>query len=171
MPTLWSEPLKGRFVIELVVASLVLTGCASNKPRPSVPDHPIEDHPVRLDGVALDEGERAMAALITESQAELPRVRKRFEAGLGADEVLYLVVRLFHPDRSFEQAFVRVTEWTPSGITGVIASELMGFTEPKRGDVLGFAESTAIDWTITGPGGTEEGNRLGHYLEYRGQKP
>ena len=112
-----------------------------------------------------------MAALIRESKTELPHIRKRFEAGLREGEVLYLTVRLVHSDQSFEQAFVQVKEWTPQGVTGVMASELIGFTEPKRGDVLKFLESTAIDWTITGPGGTEEGNRLGHYLESRGQQP
>jgi hypothetical protein len=163
--------LSRQALIELVVVAVVLAGSATNKARPSVPDHPIEDHPVRLEGDALDEGERAMVALIRESQAELPHIRKRFEAGLREGEFLYLTVRLFHPDQSFEQAFVRVTEWTDQDVTGVMASELIGFTEPKRGDVLKFLESTAIDWTVTGPGGTEEGNRLGHYLESRGRQP
>jgi hypothetical protein len=39
----------------------------------------------------------------------------------------------------------------------------------SRGDTLRFEDDIVLDWTIIGPHDTEEGNRLGHYLEGRGK--
>jgi hypothetical protein len=152
-------------------ASLLLGCCAGNRRTASVPDHPIEDHPVSLQGDTLEAQEKAMAKLIAQSRAELPEIRRRFAAGLAEGNTLYFTVRLFKADRAFEQAFVRVEHWGTEGVTGVIAPDLVAFTEPKRGDTLKFPESMVVDWTILGPGGTEEGNRVGHYLESGTDRP
>jgi hypothetical protein len=152
----------------ILAATLVLADCAGN-PRPTAPGHPIEDHPVSLTGPDLDDTETEMAKLIAQSRAELPRIRARFAAGLAPGETLFLTVRLYKPDRSFEQAFAEVKEWRADGITGVLASGLVAFSEPKAGDLLQFREDVVVDWTILGLGGTEAGNRVGHFLEQRGR--
>jgi len=77
---------------------------------------------------------------------------------------------MYKPDRSFEQAFAEVKGWREDGISGILASDLFMFDEPKAGDRLQFREDVVVDWTIVGPNGTEAGNRVGHYMESKGHR-
>ena len=158
--------MRRKWCLGLVLGAVLYVACAHNSDRESE-THPIEDHPVSLAGESLEDAEREMAKLIALSRSELPRIRKRFVAGLAQDEMLFLTIRLYKPDRSFEQAFAEVKEWREGGIAASLASDLVAFTEPRRGDSLEFQEDVVVDWTILAPGGVEEGNRLGHFLDRR----
>ena len=55
-------------------------------------------------------------------------------------------------------------------VKGFIANETNVVTKYKLGDAYSFPEKDLLDWTISHPDGTEEGNFVGKYIESL-QKP
>jgi hypothetical protein len=149
-----------------MVVLLAVAGCAEKRlgPQRQVEPHPIEDHPVRRDADAI---ERAMAPLVEEARAELPRLQKRYRKGLPVGSVLYFTVRI--PNQAgFEQVFIEVSSWRGHHVKGTLASELMhAIGDLKAGAAMQFEDDMVVDWTIVGKDGQEEGNRLGHFVEGR----
>jgi hypothetical protein len=54
-------------------------------------------------------------------------------------------------------------------ITGRIATGNLTVIGYTKGDSYSFAESDLIDWLITHPDGTEEGNVVGKFLDQWGK--
>ncbi len=150
-----------------IVVAVSVAGCAEKPLGPSrrTQPHPIEDQPVRL---MADATEKAMAPLVEEARAELPRLQKRYQHGLPAGSVLYFTVRLPRQAGGWEQVFIEVCSWKGHHVRGTLASELVDpIGDLKTGAAMQFADEMVLDWTIVGKGGHEEGNRLGHFLEGR----
>ena len=123
------------------------------------------DKPVRTETAAETKRlNEAIQPYIAKARAGLPEVKKRFIAGIPKDDVLMLTIRIYDPDRKYEQVFVTVQKWTDKEITGNIASELVGIKSHKMGDTISFAPDEILDWTIEKADGTEEGNFVGNFL-------
>jgi hypothetical protein len=60
---------------------------------------------------------------------------------------------------------VRVTSWKDDVIEGVEASDLELLKHHEKGEKLKCKESDVLDWTISKPDGTEEGNFVGKFLD------
>jgi hypothetical protein len=152
----------------MVALCLVACGADHSEPPPlerreALPElSPLAppDRPVQLDVEVTREIER----LSRISRDELPGIRDRFLSGLPPGHLLFVSTTL-HDESIDELVFVHVREWhEPELIDGVLDSEVT-VTGYRRGQPLGVATSDVSDWTISRPDGTEEGNRVGRYVE------
>ena len=120
-------------------------------------------------GVEVSEKQKILdqmiAPYVEQARKTLPNVKKRFLAGLKEGEKFYLVIRIYDKDGKFEQVFVRITDWKDTVITGNIRNELYVVKEYQNGQLITFKEKDVMDWFIREPGGGEEGNFVGKYLD------
>jgi hypothetical protein len=109
--------------------------------------------------------EAAIKPYIEKARQTYPEAKKRFLAGLPPKHSFFVTTRLFDDARNFEQVFVAVKEIKDGVIRGFISSEVNRIQRYKNGDAYSFPESELIDWTISKPDGTEEGNFVGKFLD------
>ena len=64
-----------------------------------------------------------------------------------------------------KQKIIEVKEIKDGKITGLIASDVEFISKYKYGDIYVLPETDLIDWTISKPDGTEEGNFVGNFLD------
>jgi hypothetical protein len=107
----------------------------------------------------------ALDPLIAEARRTYPLARGRFLAGLPGDQRFFVTTRLRDASGLFEQVFIAVERIEASEIQGVISNEINTVRGFHRGQPVRFPEGEVIDWTIAHRDGSEEGNRLGKYLE------
>jgi hypothetical protein len=128
------------------------------------------DQPFSADTDEAKKIEEAIKPYIEKARKTYPEAKKRFLAGLPPQHSFLITTRLHDSQGRFEQVFIRVREIKDGIIKGVIASEIEFISGYKEGDSYSFPESELIDWTITKPDGTEEGNFVGKFLdEYQKQ--
>jgi uncharacterized protein YegJ (DUF2314 family) len=149
-----------RTVIPLVCLSLcgppALAQLARNAPA---------DQPVALTTAQIAVMEKAVAPYVKTARETYPAARAKFLAGLPTGQTFYVVTRLTDPGGHAEQAFIRVQAIEGSSITGIIASHLQLISNRNAGQSYTFDESDLVDWVITKPDGSEEGNVVGKFLD------
>jgi uncharacterized protein YegJ (DUF2314 family) len=131
---------------------------------PLSPDAPV-DQPKRTTAEQFHTAEEAMKPYVEQARKTYPEARQRYLAGLPAKQVFFVTTRLYDGTGRFEQFFVEVKEIKDGKIRGLIASEMQFIKTHKLGDEYSFPESDLIDWTISKPDGTEEGNVVGKFLQ------
>jgi hypothetical protein len=110
--------------------------------------------------------EEAIAPSVKKARETLPEAKKKYLAGLPPKQIFYVTIKLYDaPKKSYEQAFIMVNEWKGETIYGTIDSDLSMIRTHSRGEKLTCTESEVLDWTISKPDGTEEGNFVGKFLE------
>jgi uncharacterized protein YegJ (DUF2314 family) len=148
------------FVVFLIISlsSPALVGCQTNSPK---------DKLVPANGDAqVKKYEDAIAPYVKQARETLPEAKKKYLAGLLAKQVFYVTIKLYDAaKKNYEQAFVRVDEWKGETIYGTVDSELSMIRNHSQGEKLTCNESEILDWTISKPDGTEEGNFVGKFLE------
>jgi hypothetical protein len=170
-----TTPLSGlavvwRSSVHLIMVVGVLTSCERSTPGPSTnrheerprlaPNAPVDRIVVGSDPRSSPEYQR----LVREARSQLPSVRTRFLAGLPAGHHLF-VTAILRSDHQVEQVFVAVRDWSnPNVVDGLLSStpQTVGFRE---GDLLHVQRSEILDWTISRPDGTEEGNIVGNFID------
>jgi len=144
---------------------------AQHKPAGNAPlsAHAPTDQPLAFASTnaarRLRELDTQIASAVKQAHATLPSVKKRFHAGLPEEQVLFLTTRLYDANGTFEQVFVRVREWSGSTVQGIIANELLTVQKYVQGQQISFPEKAVLDWTISLPDGSEEGNFVGKLLD------
>ncbi|HEY7376875.1 MAG TPA: hypothetical protein VIF57_32250 [Polyangia bacterium] len=127
------------------------------------------DRPVHVRGTnpeeALANWRRQIAPYVAKATATYPSAKQRYLAGLPAGETFFVTTLLRDRDGHFEQVFVLVDRIAAGAITGRISSDIAAVRGYRRGDVLSFPESEVVDWLISKPDGSEEGNFVGKYLD------
>ncbi|MBC6611056.1 DUF2314 domain-containing protein [Hymenobacter sp. BT507] len=113
----------------------------------------------------LRELDMQIASAVKQARTTLPSVKKRFQTGLPEEQVLFLTTRLYDADGTFEQVFVRVRTWSGTTVQGIIANELLTVQSFTQGQQITFPEKAVLDWTISLPDGSEEGNFVGKLLD------
>jgi hypothetical protein len=109
--------------------------------------------------------EAAIKPYIEKARNTYPQAKTRFLNGLPPKHTFFITTRLHDGLRRFEQVFIAVKEIKDGKISGVIASEIRLISGYREGDSYSFSESELIDWTISKPDGTEEGNFVGNFLD------
>lgn len=158
-----------RFAIALLL-------CASaHAQEPVLAPNAPADKPVALDAGKKEARERfvrSIAPHIARARATYPQAKKRFLEGLPQGQSFFITTRLLGADGSVEQVFVAVQDIRDGKVIGKIWSEVNLVKEYKYKDPYSFPENQLVDWLITKPDGSEEGNFVGKFLDtYRDQKP
>lgn len=139
----------------------------SQQPKQEVyvaPNAP-KDKPVKAGESEAEQIEAAIKPYIEKARTTYPQAKARFLIGLPPKHTFFITTRLRDSSNRFEQVFIAVKEIKDGRINGVIASEVRLVSGYVVGDTYSFSETELIDWTISRPDGTEEGNIVGNFLD------
>lgn len=174
-----------QFAIVLVLVAGLNVGCNNNPgptnlpPDPEVSSKPLDlppnpklspnappDQPFDTKSNAEAEEYRAATApFVEKGRKTYPEAKRRYLAGLPAGHNFYAVTKLRDSSGASEQVFVAIASVQGDRITGRIANDVVGVKGYKNGDPYTFPESELVDWLITHPDGSEEGNVVGLFLD------
>lgn len=130
-----------------------------------------QDKPVRATKETVSKLEKAVAPYIAEGQKSYPEARKRYLAGLPEKQIFFVTVKLTDNEGHFELVFLRVAkiDVDKNEVTGRIANQIGSVRGYRYKQELTLPESRILDWTISKPDGSEEGNAVGKFLDtYKG---
>ena len=144
----------------VVICSLVAAISAAAQQGNSPPDRP-----VGFDSVVAACLDSAVGPLVAQARKTFPTFERKFEAGLPAGYTPSVTVRLTDKFARHEQVFVTVDSIGRDSIQGRITTPLLVVRGYKFGQPLHVSVSEIVDWTISRPDGTEEGNLLGKYMD------
>jgi hypothetical protein len=132
---------------------------------PTLAPNAAADKPQPVKSAELKAFEEAIKPYVEKARKTYPEAKERFLAGLPPKHFFFVTTRLHDPSGNWEQVFIAVKEIKDGVITGLIASDIQTVTGYKSGDKYSFPESELIDWTVSKPDGTEEGNFVGNFLD------
>ena len=113
--------------------------------------------------------DKAIAPLVAKARATYPQAKQRYLAGLPAGQAFFLTARLTDITGRSEQVFIAVQSIRDGTVSGRIWSDVLQVKGYRRGETYSFREYELIDWLITKPDGSEEGNLVGNFLDtYKG---
>jgi len=148
--------------ILLAALTLALQTClAQQELSPNAPP----DKPVSGDSIKNAKLNLAILPLIKQAKETYPAAKKRYQSGLPRGQVFFIVTRLHDFDGKSEQVFVRVSTIEDATIFGHIANQIISVKGYREGQALNVEESDIIDWLISKPDGSEEGNIVGKFLD------
>lgn len=159
----------------LLMSGLLLSGfdnsAASGLPmNPQLSPKAPKDQPSEARGKAeIDEYRAAIAPYVAKARQTYPGAKKRYLAGLPPRQTFFVVTVLRDKAGTEEQVFVAVASIRDGRITGRIATDDLTVVGYKKGDTYSLPESEMVDWLITHPDGTEEGNVVGKFLDEWGK--
>lgn len=143
---------------------LVSAAIAEPSPQELAPNAPA-DKPVAISKSQEQRIEEAIRPYVKKAQETLPIAKKRYWKGLPRGEIFFVTIKLYDADRRYETVFVRVKSWKADKIKGILSSELALLKTHKNGEDVACLEGDVIDWTISKPDGSEEGNFVGKFLD------
>ena len=155
------------FLLSCLLIACPLFGQAQ-QPSPSPTPPPDRSAAVTADDIK--QFEESLKPYIEKARQTYPDAKKRYLAGLPKGQWFSVTTKIYDEQGRFEQVFIEVKEIKDGVIKGLIANDLNVLTKYKLGDAYSFPEKDLIDWTISYPDGTEEGNFVGKYIESL-QKP
>ena len=150
----------------LLIACPLGGGAQQPKPSPTPPP----DRPTEVTADEIKQFEETLKPYIEKARQTYPDAKKRYLAGLPQGQWFSVTTKIYDEQGRFESVFIAVREIKDGVVKGVIASEMNLVTKYKLGEAYSFAEKDLLDWTISHPDGTEEGNFVGKYIESL-QKP
>jgi hypothetical protein len=151
----------------MLVATL---SCAAGHPQQGhlAPNAPA-DRPVGISGATPAEAEAKFRAMIApyveQGRATYPNAKQRYLAGLAPGETFFVTIVLRDAEHHFEQVFVLVDGIEGGMIAGRISSQLMTVRGYRDGGFVRVSEAEVLDWVISKPDGSEDGNFVGKYLD------
>lgn len=167
-------PTRLLLMLRLLLLASLLAGCLIVQAQAPANSAPVSanapaDRPILVGQSAPDatlaQLDRRIVPAVRAARATLPKAKQRFLAGLPAGQVFFLTTRVSDPDGLAEQVFIRVTQWQGTKVQGTIANDLDVVKTYRVNQLITFPESAVLDWTISQPDGTEEGNFVGKLLD------
>ena len=123
------------------------------------------DIPVGLAAEELKKFDAATQPYIAQARATYPQAKQRFQEGLGPGNVFYVSTKIGDAHGKREQVFVRIDRIDGDRLVGHVASKVLLVDGVRQNDAYELHEPELIDWTITRPDGSEEGNYVGKFLD------
>jgi hypothetical protein len=145
------------------IFSLLCTAALAQEPQLSH-DAP-QDKPASVASDAMAAFEAAIAPHIAEAKQTYPSAKEKFISGLPDGQSFFVTTRLYDASGTFEQVFIAVRSIENGVIAGRIWSDIRRVQGYKHGDSYSFSEGDILDWLITHPDGSEEGNFVGKFLD------
>jgi hypothetical protein len=102
--------------------------------------------------------------LTQQAMSAYPQARGRFLTGLSPGHEFFVKVRLYDATRT-EDVFVKVQTIADGLVLGHVNSPVVIVQGHWRGEPVCVTESELLDWVITNPDGSEDGNLLGKYCD------
>jgi hypothetical protein len=99
------------------------------------------------------------------AHATYPAVRARYLHGLPANQTLFVTINLRDAEGRTEGVFLAVDEIRADTVRGRIWNQIGVVHGFQYGQALAVPESEVLDWTISHPDGTEEGNYVGKAID------
>ena len=153
----------------LTFATLILLALPARAQDPQLSPNAPQDRPITAEADQLAAFEAAIAPHVAEAKRTYPDAKRKFMAGLPKGQSFFITTRLRDGTGAFEQVFIAVRSIEDGEIRGKIWSEINTVRGYRFGDEYRFPEVDMIDWLITHPDGSEEGNFVGKFLDaYRG---
>jgi hypothetical protein len=135
-------------------------------PIPKLSPNAPQDQPTYAKKKAdIQEVLHAIAPYVEQGRKTYPEAKRRYLAGLPKDQNFFVVTNLHDESGTYEQVFVAVTDIKDERIIGRITNNIIKVKGFKFGDSFSFPESDLLDWVITYPDGSEEGNVVGKFLD------
>jgi hypothetical protein len=148
----------------LLIFSSAVQAQQSNKDVHVAPNAP-PDKPIQADAEQVRKFEEAIKPYIEKARKTYPQARERYLKGLPPKHTFFITARLHDAEGRFEQVFIAVKQIKDGMIKGLIWSDVQIISGYAKGDTYSFPESELVDWTISKPDGTEEGNFVGKFLD------
>ena len=143
-----------------------VSSCGQNGNKSPLSDNAPTDKPHDVqDTEQLEEYDALIAPYVEKAQNTLPKAKKKYLKGLKAGQAFFLITRIYDTQGNSEQVFVSITSWDKNNVSGTIANQLSTVSGFSFGQTITFPESDILDWLITNPDGSEEGNFVGKYLD------
>lgn len=144
---------------------LVVLSALGGAPLAQLPPNAPKDQARAVAQQQVADLDTANAPYVATARETYPSARSRFLDGLPPGQTFLVVTRIGDPEGHWEQVFVRVQTIHDGLITGILSSRLSLVTTYKSGQPYTFREPELIDWVITNPDGSEEGNVVGKFLD------
>lgn len=110
-----------------------------------------------------------IAPYVAQARASYPPAKARYLAGLPKDQNFFVTVALTDNFGHEEMVFIFVRRIAGSDVSGVLASDILSVKGYAKGQAITVPETRILDWLISKPDGSEEGNVVGRYLDTHGQ--
>ncbi len=154
----------------LLLAALVISCASTGEPQRGTlsPNAPV-DRPVAVRGRSSDEAlarlRKLTAPYTQKALATYPDAKGRYLAGLPQGETFFVTTVVRDSAGRFEQIFILVDQIDGNVVKGRIASEILAVDGYRHGQPHTFHEADIVDWLISKPDGSEEGNFVGKFLD------
>ena len=129
---------------------------------PGAPEDRMIDLPTEAEQQRFDS---AIAPYIAQARETYPDARDRFLLGLPPRHSFFVTVHLTDGDGRRETVFLAVDSLARDSAYGQIWNEIQVVEGYRLRDRYVAAEAEIIDWMISRPNGTEEGNFVGKFLD------
>lgn len=146
----------------LFLSLLAVAELSFSQDRSPSPNAPV-DKPVVVDN--MEKLNKVVAPYVAKAKSTYPQAKQRFLAGLPKGQHFFLTAPLKDDQGHEENVFIAVRTIQDGVVSGRIANTIRLVSGYKSGDDYSFAESTLLDWLITKPDGSEEGNFVGNFLD------
>jgi len=156
-----------KFVKLTIIVLGVSILAVAQQPTPEInisPNAP-KDKPIDVRSGETQRFDEAIKPSVEMAKKTYPKAKESFLRGLPPKQSFFITTRLHDSRGKFEQVFIAVKEIKDGRVKGMIASDIQIVSGYKSGDLYTFPESELVDWTITKPDGSEEGNFVGKFLD------
>jgi hypothetical protein len=126
-----------------------------------------QDRPGRIAGQA--KWQALVEPYAQKAKATYPAAKRRYLAGLPPQQTFFVTTLLQDGHGHFEYVFVVVQRIANQNVTGQIATDVTLVQGYQDGDTVNFPEAEVVDWMISKPDGSEEGNLVGKFLDTQSQ--
>lgn len=134
--------------------------------EPHVSTNAPPDNPVSAStNEQLRRMEAAVAPYVAQARATYPRAKARYLVGLPHRESFFVTVKLQDTLGHSEMVFLAVDSLARDSIFGRIWNQINVVRGYRLRDRVGVRETELLDWLITKPDGSEEGNVVGKFLD------
>jgi hypothetical protein len=108
---------------------------------------------------------KAIAPYVEQAKNSWPQAKENYLKGLPPRYVFFVTTELVDTREKHEIVFIEVREIEKGIVTGLIANEISTVSGFKQGQTHTVPEADILDWTVSKPDGSEEGNVVGKFLE------
>jgi len=150
--------------MRIVLFTLLCTASSLACAQMLSPNAP-KDKPQSITESRVSTYKAAIAPYIAEAKNTYPAAKARFLHGLPTGEHFYVTTLLHDQFGKVEQVFIAVQSIKNGVVSGRISSQINMVAGYNLGEAYSFPESGVIDWLITHPDGSEEGNYVGKFLD------